>query len=683
MLIKNKATLQNFADATQHEFLETNGLGGWSGSSIIGAHTRRYHGLLVAATLPPTERTVLVSKLDETIVTGQTRYQLGVNLYPGPTIQPNGHHYLNSFAKDLFPEWEYEADGIKLKKTIAMVHGENTVLVIYDVLEAPQTFSLELLPLMAGRGYHSLAHEGPQMHWHVDFEEGIFHNLPDGKTDTYILVPGATYQHTPRWFNNFQYPVEQYRGLDYTEDLFNHGTFTVELKQGDSLGVIISTENPGGRNAHELFTRENMRRQLLVSHQPDDEVFQDLVLAADQFIVKRSVRTLGSQVSPLGGDVEGALKTIIAGYHWFTDWGRDTMISLPGLCLSTGRFEDAKKILSAFAKSVSQGMLPNRFQDNGEEPEYNNVDGTLWYFVAVNKYLEATGDRQFILSEILPVLKDIIDWHYHGTRYNIRVANDGLLFAGEPGQQLTWMDARIGNWVVTPRMGKPVEIQALWYNALKIFADLLELNGQTDDGGMMNMAAERVRKSFGQQFWYVEGNYLYDNINENGERVAEFRPNQLFAISLPFPLIEGDKAMVVLQQVTEHLYTPVGLKTLPKSDKHYTPVYGGDQYHRDSSYHEGTVWSWLLGPYVDSIMKVYGNQGKSMAQKVIDNFSYHLNEACIGSVSEIFDADPPHHPRGCVAQAWSVGEILRVIKDYQLIAPKLQKIEVKYEAAEV
>jgi predicted glycogen debranching enzyme len=541
-----------------------------------------------------------------------------------------------------------------------MVHDENTVLVIYDVLEAAQPFTLELLPLVAARGYHSLAHEGPQMHWHVDFENNIFHNRPDGQTDLYISIPGSTYQHTPRWYNNFEYNVEQYRGLDYSEDLFNHGIFTVELKQGDSLGIIVSTNNPEGRNAHELLAKENMRRQLLVSHQPDDEIFEQLTLAADQFIVKRNIN--------LPGNLDGAesLKTIIAGYHWFTDWGRDTMISLPGLCLSTGRFEDAKKILSAFAKTMSQGMLPNRFQDNGEAPEYNNVDATLWYFIAVNKYLEATGDRDFVLNELLPVLKDIIDWHYNGTRYNIHVTEDGLLFAGEEGQQLTWMDARIGDWVVTPRMGKPVEVQALWYNALMIFAELLELNGQPDDAGMVNMSADKAKKAFGQQFWYVEGNYLYDNINEKGERIAEFRPNQLLAISLPFQLIEGDKAKVVLQHVTEHLYTPVGLKTLPKTDPNYIPVYGGDQYHRDSSYHEGTVWSWLLGPYIDAIVKVYGTMGLEQAQKVVNDFAYHLNEACIGSVSEIFDAEPPHHPRGCIAQAWGVAEILRVIKDYQL-----------------
>jgi predicted glycogen debranching enzyme len=685
MLTKTRAVLQNFADAIQHEWLETNGLGGWASSSVIGAHTRRYHSLLVAATSPPTERTVLLSKLDESIVMGETRYDLGVNLYPG-SIFPNGHQYLNSFTKELFPHWEYEVEGIKLKKTIAALHGENTVLVLYHVIEAPQSFTLELLPLMASRNYHSLTHEGPQMHWHVDFNDGIFHNQPDGKNDVFISVPGSTYQHTPQWFNNFQYTVEQQRGLDFTEDLFNHGVFSVELKQGDSLSIIVSTEDPTGKNALDLLSRETMRRKLLISHQPDDELVQQLTLAADQFIVKRMIQTTESQTFALGGNMEWAAEesgaTIIAGYHWFTDWGRDTMISLPGLCLATDRFDDAKKILSAFAKSVSQGMLPNRFRDNGEGPEYNSVDGTLWYFIAVYKYLQATGDTTYVLNEILPVLKDIIDWHYKGTRYNIHVTEDGLLYAGEEGQQLTWMDARFGDWVVTPRMGKPVEIQALWYNALMIFAELLHINGQEDDAGMMYMSAEKAKKSFAQKFWYVEGNYLYDNINENGQPVTEFRPNQLFAISLPFALIEGDKAKVVLHYVTEHLYTPVGLKTLLKTDPNYTPVYSGDQYHRDSAYHEGTVWSWLLGPFVDALVKVQGVSGIALAEKVINDFAYHLNEACIGSVSEIFDAEAPHQAHGCIAQAWGVGEILRVIKEHELYDNKIEKVEIKMKATE-
>ncbi|HEY6505393.1 MAG TPA: amylo-alpha-1,6-glucosidase [Chitinophagaceae bacterium] len=665
MLTKKRVVLQNFADATQHEWLETNGLGGWASSSIIGVNTRRYHGLLVAAITPPAERMVLLSKLDETIVSGDKRIELGANLYLDDVIAPNGHHYLNSFTKELFPEWEYETEGIKIKKTVAMVHGENTTLIIYHVMEAAQPFTLELLPLVAARNYHALNQEGPHMHWHADFNDGVFHNQPDGNNNIFIKVPGSTYEHRPGWFNRFQYPVEQSRGLDFTEDLFNHGVFSVELKQGDSLGIIVSTEDVTGRNAIELLSKETLRRKLLVSHQPDDEIVQQLVLAADQFIVKR------------GED----LRTVIAGYHWFTDWGRDTMISLPGLCLSTGRFDDAKKILTAFAGSVSMGMLPNRFRDNGEEPEYNNVDATLWYFIAVYKYLQATGDTGFVLNEILPGMKQIIDWHYAGTRYNIHAESDGLLYAGEEGQQLTWMDAKINQWVVTPRMGKPVEIQALWYNALRIFSELLQLNEQQGDAIVVSVSAEKVKESFERLFWHEEGNYLYDNIDPTGKPVAEFRPNQLFAISLPFALIEGDKAISVLQNVEEHLYTPVGLKTLPKTDARYVPVYSGDQYHRDSAYHEGTVWSWLLGPYIDALVKV--GVEKSIVKKLIDKFAYHLNEACIGSVSEIFDAEPPHHPRGCIAQAWGVAEILRVIKDHQLHNVKAEKAVIKKEPAEV
>lgn len=664
MLTRSRAVLQNFADATQHEWLETNGLGGWASSSIIGANTRRYHGLLVAAVVPPAERMVLLSKLDETIVTGDKRIELGVNLYLNNVIAPQGHQHLSNFTKELFPQWHFETEGIKLKKTIAAVHGENTTLIMYDVLEAEQPFTLELLPLITARGYHYLYHQGPQLHWDVQFENGIFHNQPDGVNNVYISIPGAEYRHAPQWFNNFQYAVEEARGLDFTEDLLNHGTFTVELKKGDTLGIILSTEDPAEKNADELFSKEMIRRKLLISNEPEDELVMQLTLAADQFIVNKSEN----------------LKTVIAGYHWFTDWGRDTMISLPGLCLSTGRFEDAKKILSSFASSVSMGMLPNRFPEDGKEPEYNNADGTLWFFVAVYKYLQATGDTSFVMNELLPVLKQIIDWHYKGTRFNIHVDDDSLLFAGEEGVQLTWMDARIGDLVVTPRMGKPVEIQALWYNALRIFAELLQINGQQGDALVVSVSAAKVKESFEQKFWHAEGNYLYDNIAPNGEPSTEFRPNQLFAISLPFPLIEGDKARMVLQMVEEQLYTPVGLRTLPASDIKYKPIYNGNQYHRDAAYHEGTVWSWLLGAYTDAIVRTQGLRFK--AQEIIDNFKFHLNEACIGSVSEIFDGEAPHRPRGCIAQAWSVAELLRVVKEYQLYTLTVEKTELRMAVSE-
>ncbi len=663
MLKKDKSIVQNFSGAIQYEWLETNGLGGWSSSSIIHAHSRRYHGLLVAATKPPAERTVLLSKLDETIVTDDKRIELGCNLYNGGVISPNGNKYLKTFTKKLFPEWVYEAGGIQLKKTIAMLHGENTVVILYDVIKAANNFTLELLPLVAARFYHTLQHAGPQMHWDADFENGIFHTQPDGNLNLFISVPNSLYRHTPKWFYNFKYGVEEYRGLDFTEDLFNHGTISVQLNKGDKLGIIISTENPAGKNVYDLFKKEKERREALLNEQPQDETFLQLVLAADQFIVKRGEN----------------LKTVIAGYHWFTDWGRDTMISLPGLCLSTGRYEDAKKILSAFAKSVSMGMLPNRFQDNNEPPEYNNVDGTLWYFVAVHKYLQTSNDKQFVLQEILPVLKDIIDWHFKGTRFNIYATEEGLLYSGEEGQQLTWMDARIGTWVVTPRMGKPAEIQALWYNALCIFSELLQMNKEKD-AAAFSAKADFAKESFNKFFWFEEGKYLYDNIDENNNPNKEIRPNQLFAISLPFALIDDDKkSKAILKVVEENLYTPVGLRSLPKSDTHYVGVYGGDQWHRDSAYHEGTVWSWLLGAYVDALVKT--KAPKTKIKKVIDGFKYHLNEGCIGSVSEIYDADAPHYPRGCVAQAWGVAEWLRVMKEHGLYSETKKKITKEKVAA--
>jgi predicted glycogen debranching enzyme len=651
LLKKDKCILSDFSQATALEWIETNGLGGYSSSTIIGTSTRRYHGLLVAATRPPTERMLLLSKLDEAIIIGSNRMELGTNFYQGNVVQPKGYQYLEQFTRNEFPQWIYKVDQLELSKTIAMVQGENTVLIMYEVLKAPSPFTLEFLPLMAARNYHALQQAGPQMHWDVEFSDGIFHNSPDGLQHVYISIPGSTYQPTPRWFYQFYYAEEANRGLDSVEDLFNHGVLTVSLKEGDTLGIIVSTENPAGRDAKQLFEKEKMRKETISKNASDNEILQQLLLAADQFIVKREER----------------LKTIIAGYHWFTDWGRDTMISLPGLTLATGRDEEAAKILATFAKNVSMGMLPNRFQDNNLPPEFNNVDGTLWFFIAVYKYFNVTQQKSFVLKEILPVLKQIIDWHYKGTRYHIKVDEDGLLYSGEAGQQLTWMDARVGDWVVTPRRGKPVEIQALWYNALKIFATLLATNEEKKAATAINEKAEQVKKLFNQKYWYAAGGYLYDNIDESGNNITELRPNQLFAISLPFAIIENkSKARSILQKVENHLYTPVGLRSLSPDDEKYISHYEGDQWHRDAAYHQGTVWSWLLGPYMEAQIKLSGETGKRKAKKIISRFTFHLNEAGIGSVSEIFDAEVPHQPRGCIAQAWSVAELLRVIKEYAL-----------------
>ena len=659
LLKKDKPLLDNYSEARELEWLETNGLGGWSGSSLPGCNTRRYHGLLMAAIKSPANRMLLLSKLDETILLGGKSYELATNDY-GDALSPGGFQYMSSFEKDLFPEWTYEVAGIRIRKTITMVYGENTTLIRYDVLDSAGPFTFQLLPLIAARGYHELQHAYNNIFWDVEFKNGLFRNKPfQDAPDIYISIPGASFQSTNKWYYRFCYAKEKYRGLDFEEDLFNHGIFEVKLKTGDALFIIVSTEDPTNKNPGTLFENEKNRKLSLLNGVAGD-LHRQLTLAADQFIVRRDIVDPSDPATPL------SLKTVIAGYHWFTDWGRDTMISLPGLCLQTNRPEDAKKILSVFGKSASKGMLPNRFQDYNDPPEYNNADATLWYFNAVYAYLQTTNDRNFILNEILPVLKNIIEWHFKGTRFNIHVDGDGLLYAGEAGQQLTWMDARIGNWVVTPRMGKPVEIQALWYNALKIFETLLLQNGETEAADQVLLRAEQAKKSFEEKFWYAPGKYLLDGIDENEMPDTTLRPNQLFAISLPFHLIEGAKAKSIVEVVRSKLYTPVGIRSLSPDNPAYIGHYGGSQFKRDAAYHQGTVWSWLLGPYVEAGLKTFGEEFKSEAQAVIDRFTFHLNEGCIGNVSEIFDADAPHSPRGCVAQAWSVAELLRVIKTYSL-----------------
>ena len=445
------------------------------------------------------------------------------------------------------------------------------------------------------------------------------------------------------WYYNFEYAVELYRGLDFREDLFTFGVFRVRLNAGDRVGIIISTENPAGRDAFDLFAREEDRRKaVLAKAGTKDELFRTLSLAADQFVVQR------------GRDS----RTIIAGYPWFTDWGRDTMIALPGITLITGRHEDAKRILWAFAEASSQGMLPNRFPDAGETPDYNTVDATLWFFVAVYSYLHYGGDEVFARDELMPVLAHIISWHEHGTRYSIHVDEDGLLYAGEPGVQLTWMDAKVGDWVVTPRQGKAVEINALWYNALMIYAELSRRFGNRTVYENLGRRAERIRRRFLEVFWNEKLGYLYDFV-DGGHRDSSLRPNQIFALSLPFPVLAQGQARSVLRVIEDRLYTPFGLRSLSPDDPSYRPYYGGDQVSRDGAYHQGTAWGWLLGPYITALVRFCGPAGKEKARRVIEGLIPHLGDAGIGTFSEIFEGDAPHSPQGAVAQAWSVGEVLR------------------------
>ncbi len=649
-LQKDKSFLSNYENSVNCEWLETNGLGGYASSTLNCCNTRRYHGLLVAAVVPPADRMVLVNKLDEVMVIDNSRYELGCNNY-GDVISPQGFAFIEEFKKDLFPHFYYKAGGVEIKKSIAMVHSENTTVISYEVLKAEKEFMLELMPLISDRGHHELTHANENISTEVIFENGILRiKAYEKNSEIFIGIEGAVFIPQPVWYYNFKYTQEEARGQDDIEDLFNPGIFQVKLKEGDSLGIILSTENISEKNYIDLLQKEERRRKLLLVSQPVNKTSQLLALAADQFIVQREVDRL----------------TIIAGYPWFTDWSRDTMIAMPGLCLATGRFNDAKKILSTYAQYISQGMLPNRFQESILQMEYNTVDGTLWYFIAVYKYLLASGDKKFVLREMLPVLHNIIDWHLHGTRYHIHADEDGLLHAGEPGMQLTWMDAKAGDWVVTPRIGKPVEVNALWYNALRICAALLKLNGNKKAAKRLKEKAKNVRNNFVTLFWNADLQYLYDVVNGE-EKDSSLRPNQLLALGLCFPLIKGEKAESILKIVEEKLFTPVGLRTLSPDDDSYKGVYSGTLEERDGAYHQGTVWSWLLGPYIEAQINIYGKEGKRKAIEIIQNFSFHLNEAGIGTISEIFDGDAPHAPKGCIAQAWSVGELLRVIKEYRLL----------------
>ncbi len=640
------AALRENDRARATEWLETNGLGGWASSTISGAHSRRYHGLLVAALQPPGQRMVLLSKLEETLLCNGATYDLGCNQYPG-TVSPCGQQYIEQFSLSPFPTWQYRAGPIVLEKQIGAPHGENTTIIHYRLSEAPGPVEMLLRPFSAVRDYHALQHANNYVRREAPFTEGVLSlRLYDGTPEFYISVPGAKFEYAPYWYYHFQYCEEQNRGLDYDEDLFSHGALRVTLKPGQSIGVIVSTQPTAGRDPAALLKAEAARRDALVVQAAfKGEVECQLVRAADQFIVRRGEK----------------LHTIIAGYHWFGDWGRDTMIALPGLCLATKRFDEAREILRAFAQAESQGMLPNQFPDHGEQPSYNSADAALWFFVAVRAYLKATGDENFVRKEILPVLENILTWHDQGTRYHIHCDDDGLLFAGEPGVQLTWMDAKVGDWVVTPRTGKPVEINALWYNALTILAELRERFGHPGAEDLSSRALA-VKDRFAEAFWNETTGYLYDVIND-GDKDPALRPNQVFALSLPYELLPRTKALGVLKAVEQKLLTPVGLRTLASGSPGFRSRYEGNVHARDGAYHQGTVWGWLLGPYITALVRLRGAAGVERAQALVKHLDLRLSEAGLGTLSEIYDAEMPFVARGCIAQAWSVGEVLRACRE--------------------
>jgi predicted glycogen debranching enzyme len=634
------------AEASAHEWLETNGIGGFASSTIIGLDTRRYHSLLTAAIKPPVGRVVLLSKLEETLVIDSARFELSANQYEG-AIHPRGYLYLNSFRLDPFPVSTYRVQDIQIQKLAFLVHGENTVVVRYALLGDPgsRSCALEVRPLVAFRGFHSTTHANNGIRREVETAPGQATITP------YPDLPSLHFAHNAKsidpagfWFYKFEYERERERGLDSVEDLYSPFQLRFDLRKDTPAVIIASIDHHDANDAGPLEQRERARREKITAAAPaHDALTEILTSAADQFIVARGDR-----------------KSVIAGYPWFSDWGRDTMISLPGLTLVTGRYDDARNILRGFAGSLDQGMLPNRFPDSGQAPEYNTVDATLWMFHAIHEFLRYTRDYDFVRTDLYHPLLDIVAWHERGTRYGIRLDSDGLLRAGEPGVQLTWMDVKIGDWVVTPRIGKPVEIQALWYNALRVMEHLATAFGDRDRGGHYSALAERTRARFAQVFWNEAEGCLYDVVSESGAD-SSIRPNQILAVSLPYPLLEADKALHVVDVVEWELLTPYGLRTLSRRDPNYHGRYGGDPRSRDSAYHQGTVWPWLLGPFLTAYVRVHGSsaEARDRAERFLDSLRQHLWQAGLGQISEVFDGDPPHRPGGCVAQAWSVAEVLR------------------------
>jgi predicted glycogen debranching enzyme len=630
------------------EYVEANGLGGYAAGTFSGAHSRKYHGLLVASLKPPVQRVVVVSKIDETLRLGDEEFQLGCNQFPG-ALHPFGVQYLSSFKRDLFPEWVFQVRGVTIRKTLAAIYGENTTVVLYEVLEAPGKFTMELQPFYASRDIHHLTKANRYIGEHYIFDKGVFQTMNYQRCpEFFISIPKSTFIEDRVWHYNFEHHQEYLRGMDFREDLFSHGRFSVTLRKGNRLGVIVSLDNPSGKDAVKLLREERKRRLSVTRDFEYHPSLRRLALAADQFIVKR-----------------GDLNTIIAGYPWFTDWGRDTMIALPGVCLATGRFRDAKRILQKFSEYISEGMIPNRFPDSGQNPEYNTIDATLWFVNAIFKYYEYSKDKLFIKA-MLPALREIIDWHYKGTRYNIKVdPADELLAGGEHGVQLTWMDAKIGDWVITPRRGKPVEINALWYNALCVVAYFHRQLNYHDEAQVYAERASRVGHSFNDLFWNNTNGSLYDYI-DGDYRCDDIRPNQIYALSLPFPVLQQDRALAVIEIVQNQLLTPRGLRSLSPLHADYRGRYEGNPFERDSMYHQGPAWSHLTGAYIDALFYALGDDAPELARAILDMMFQTLDEAGLGTISEIFDGDAPFAPRGCVAQAWSVGEILRVSFEYKL-----------------
>jgi predicted glycogen debranching enzyme len=649
----------DWAPLVEREWLVTNGLGGYASGTVSCATTRRYHGLLIAAEPPPLGRILTLVDINETVVFPDGhQVRLGGEERP-EKLELHGARYLKEFRLEWgLPSWLYDIEGVTLERRLAVIWGTNMTVLQYRLPNGGEV-SLDLRPVVRFRS-HDLQVDAPLEtgYRHVQDSDGLRVTGIEGFPDLRMRISGmgTAFTDDVRILPEFLYRVEASRGYASVGDTWSPGFWTALLLAGSEVALIASTaawdDVPAAEAASELFELEMDRRHRLtqVAHPVARAGLPaELVLAADQFLIQ-PVRAHRSE-----GDRE---RSIIAGYHWFTDWGRDTMISLEGLALITGREEEAAAILRTFASYTKDGLIPNHFPEGDDEGVYHTADATLWFFHAVDRYLWWTQDRGTLLA-VLPTLRRIVDAHVRGTRFNIRVdPADGLLRQGADGYQLTWMDAKVEEWVVTPRRGKAVEINALWYNALRLMERWERDEGETARAAELGELADRVRESFNRRFWISEKRYLFDVVDGEQGDDPSFRPNQIFAVSLPNPALDESRWASVVDAVRTRLLTPVGLRSLAPGHPDYRTTYFGNLWERDAAYHQGTVWTWLIGPFVDAWLRVHPGD-HATARAFLSGLLARLDEFCIGSVGEIFDAEEPHRPRGCIAQAWSVSELLR------------------------
>lgn len=658
--------------ASKKEWLLTNGIGGYAMSTIVGLNTRRYHGLLVAAIRSPVNRVVVLSRMEESVIVPGAERALDTAFYPG-VVHPRGYELLRGFTTYPSPVWTFAGKRWKIEKQVDLIAGENTVVVTYRLLSMPaaptsasakntrrparktspqplESVKLRIRPMFAFRDSHQLSEKSDRLQKtfgvrSLDGQGSVMRCTPYPDWDpVYLVCRTAMFCEKPDWYRKVEYPQERYRGFEYREDLWSYGEYEVELHPGESVQVICTMHSPETHMANWDSRFEVERRVKIMSSAPDESVFaRRLTLAADQFVVRR----------------EREVTSVLAGYPWHADHVRDTMIALPGLMLVNGRYREAKSILRSFARALDHGLLPNRFPDSSARTEYNSVDATLWFYVAIFKYLQYTGDFEFVKSELRIPLLETMRYLEEGTRFGISVdERDGLLTCGEPGLSLTWMDARDQDQVLTPRNGKPVEVNALWYNALKLMERLAERFSIPNDMARFARRAEKVEENFLPTFWNEKRGCLFDVV-QGKEKDAAVRPNQILALSLPFPLLDSESAESIVKVVGDHLLVPMGLRTLEPGHVDYQGEYDGSRSERARARHQGTAWTWLLGSYVTALVKAKGAAARVEAGRLLQEAEKHLSQDGLGQISEMTWGSAPHWPRGAPAHAVAVAELLR------------------------